>query len=337
MTNIKPNVLDAFVQRPDANIAAFLSFGNDNGLVYETAMKVAKAINPNLDDPFDVVYMTAEQIKSDPVSILMNAGTNSLMGGRRLVIIKNAADTVTAAMKEFLTENTGGFVVLFGADLNNNSSLVKLMNSADNALALGCYADDRNALVQLINTTFSSEGIKLENGVVDFLVSKLGADRKLTRSELDKLITYLGEGKLLTLDIAMMCIDDASASSRDDLVEAIFMRNPKMMAVALKKLLSEGETEVSVIRAVSAFLRKMLPATEIYDKSGNVINALAAIKPKLFFKQEARVKPCIPKWKADAIQKALNVLVQAEVGCKTTEYPPLLICERAFLQICTIR
>ncbi len=320
-----------------SNVKVFLSYGNDEGLVYESAEFIAKKINPDLNDPFNVEQLTTAQIKEDAGILYMAATSTSLMGGRKLIIVKGATDVITPAVKDYLTTDTDSFLVMFGEGLNTKSTLVALVEGSDFGIGLGCYADDIGALRQLISQMLSDNGIKFDNDTVQFLTSKLGADRKMTRSEMDKLITYIGDEKLLTIEMAQACIDDASAVSFENLTDAIYGKNPKNLSSALQKLYGEGESEIAILRIVTAFFKKLLPAYKSLEKNSSIEIAINNIKPKPFYKQADKIKAHLTKWDFVKVNRALEILLEAEANCKTTNYPVSLICERALLQIINLR
>lgn len=337
---VKLNIKDfpRFTDKIPSNIKVFLSYGNDEGLVFEASENVAKKINPDLNDAFNIEHITTDQIKSNPEAIYMAANSTSLMGGMKLIIIKEATDNFTQGIKEFLNSPSDAFIVLFGsAGLSKKSTLVQAIENASNAAALGCYADDTSSLRQLIIQTLQENQVKSSEEVVNFLISKLGADRKMTRSELDKLMTYLGEEKVLTLEAAIKCIDDASALSFENLTDAIFSKNRKEVSNSLEKLYQEGEAEIAILRIVSSYLKKFIPAYKlIYDgKSFNLDTS--KITPRLNFKQEPKIRSNAKKWSYISLNKAMDILIEAEISCKTTNHPASIICERALLQIASLK
>ncbi len=263
MTKLNYSGFEKFLSSIPSSTRVFLSYGNDEGLVFETAEAVAKKINPDLKDPFNVEYISMSQIKENAGAIYMAASSTSLMGGRKLIIIKEAGDTATAGVKDFLELNNDAFLVLFGVGLNRKSTLLQAVESSNKGAALACYADDVSALRQLIIHMLNTNNVQTNEDTISFLITKLGADRKMTRSEMNKLLTYLGDEKKLTLDMAKECIDDASTVSFERLTDAIFSRNPKAISTAIAKLYGEGESEIAILRIATSFIKKYIPAYKI--------------------------------------------------------------------------
>jgi DNA polymerase-3 subunit delta len=84
--------VDGFLRRPDPQIRAVLLFGPDAGLVRERADTVARAVCPDLRDPFRVAELTAATLAADPARLADEAAQISLMAGRRVVRLRDASD-----------------------------------------------------------------------------------------------------------------------------------------------------------------------------------------------------------------------------------------------------
>ena len=69
---------------------------------------------------------------------------------------------------------------------------------ADNAAAIACYPDNERDLEPLIRAALKSEGLSIEHDTLQMLISRLGSDRGVTRSELEKLSLYAMGDKVVT-------------------------------------------------------------------------------------------------------------------------------------------
>src|SRR5207237_769197 len=104
--------IDGFLRRPDPQIRAVLLFGPDAGLVRERADTLARAICPDLHDPFRVADLTAAVLAADPARLADEAAQISLMGGRRVVRLREASGAVAS-----LVAHRGGDSLLTRAEL----------------------------------------------------------------------------------------------------------------------------------------------------------------------------------------------------------------------------
>ena len=82
---IEPRQVEAFLKKPDPKIRGVVIYGNDDGLVAERAMALAKTVCEDLKDPFRVVDIAGDALKNDPARLADEFGAMSLMGGRRVI------------------------------------------------------------------------------------------------------------------------------------------------------------------------------------------------------------------------------------------------------------
>src|SRR5262249_48069801 len=89
---LPPARVAAFMQPPDREALAVLLFGPDAGLVSERADTVARTICPDPRDPFRVADLSAAAVAADPARLADEAAQMSLIGGRRVVRVRDAGD-----------------------------------------------------------------------------------------------------------------------------------------------------------------------------------------------------------------------------------------------------
>ena len=69
-----------------------LLYGPDMGLVRERADTLARTVCPDLRDPFRIADLNAAALGADPPRLLDETAQLSLVGGRRVVRVRGAAD-----------------------------------------------------------------------------------------------------------------------------------------------------------------------------------------------------------------------------------------------------
>src|SRR5438552_10206443 len=105
--------IGAFLQRPDREIRAVLFYGPDAGLVSERADAIARTVCPDLQDPFRVADLNGSAVAADPARLGDEVAQMSLIGGRRVVRVRDAGDRLARLFADFLETVIGdGFVVV---------------------------------------------------------------------------------------------------------------------------------------------------------------------------------------------------------------------------------
>src|SRR3954447_3690951 len=136
----------AFLRQPDPAIRAVLFYGPDAGLVRERADAVARTVCTDLRDPFRVAELTASALAADPALLADEAAQIRLMGGRRVVRVREAGDALAQLCGRFLANAPipakklgDALVIVEAGDLPGRSALRRVFDDAPDAVAIGCY------------------------------------------------------------------------------------------------------------------------------------------------------------------------------------------------------
>ena len=332
---LAPPRVGAFLAKPDAAMRAALVYGPDAGLVRERADRIATAICPDLRDAFRVADLTAAALLADPARLNDEAAALSLVGGRRVVRVREAGDAAGALFERFLADPPPGdsMVVVEGGELATRSSLRRAFESATIAVAIPCYADGRREIEELVREVLGARRVAIDSDAMGYLVGHLGGDRLASRRELEKLALFAGDGGRVGLADATQSVGDSAAMTIDDIVYAAAEGDAAALERALMRAFLEGEAPVGVLRALMRhFQRLHLVQSRIAAGAGDE-DALRSLRPPLFFKLQDRFKRQLRVWSQARATQALTVLTQAEIKAKTTGLPAEAICRDALMRI----
>jgi DNA polymerase-3 subunit delta len=323
-----------FLRRPDPEIRAVLLYGPDAGLVRERAAALARTVCPDLQDPFRVADLTGPALTADPARLADEAAQLSLMAGRRVVRVREAGDALAPLFGRFLGDAPGdALVVIEAGDLPSRSALRRVFDDSPAAAAIGCYPDSARDLADLVRETCAAQRIAIGRDAVDFLVAHLGGDRLLTRAELDKLTLYAGDGGRIGLDDARAVIADTAALSLDDALLAAAEGDAAALDRALARVFQEGESPVTVIRALLRHLQR-LHLLALRVAAGEPIDAaVRGARPPIFFKEQDSWRRQLQRWSEKRLRAALDRVAEAEFRMKLTGLPAETICREALFAL----
>ena len=334
MVRLAPSRIAAFLQRPDPGIGAALLYGPDEGLVRERAEIVARSVCPDLRDPFRVADLTAAVIAADPARLADEAAQLSLTGGRRVVRVRSAGDALAKLFAEFLGSAPGeALVVVEAGELPSRSALRRAFEAAPSAVAIGCYPDTPRDLAAVIRETLAAHRVTASRDAGRFLVEHLGSDRLLTRSELEKLALYAGEGGRVELEDARLSISDTAALELDDAIMAAAEGDAARVERVLGRVFQQGESPVSIIRALLRHLHRLHGLTARVAGGASIDEVLRSARPPIFFKQEDSFRHQLGLWTEARLRRQLDGLAKAELNMKTTGFPAETICREAMLAV----
>ena len=331
--------IERFLARPDPAIATVLVYGPDAGLVTERVRRLARHVVEDLEDPFRVSELTGEEVRIARGRLIEEAQALCLMGGRRLVRVREAGDGATEAVRDLLAlPNQAAFVLLEAGDLAGNSSLRRLIEQAPQAAALPCYRGEGTELAAQIRGLLTERGLHAPPEVLTYLQSHLGADRGVTRMEIDKLALYLADRPRapIALEDAAAVIGDASALAAEDALHAAVLGRRGACERALDRLFAEGESPVRLIRAAAGLLVRLARLEASVAAGRPVKEVVDGARPPIFFRHRDVFARALRHWRAGRIARGLAVLHNAELRCKTAGSQDALICRAALGQLAAL-
>ena len=314
-----------------------LVYGSDFGSVFETAEQIAKIITPDLKDDFCVIRLNPQKIKENKSIVLDNANAMSLMGGRKLIWIKEADNTCSFVPAEVFEQiKTDAFILMTADNLPKNSSLRNEAENHPKCLTIACYEDSEKDIIATITNCLNEQGYRASMAAMNLLKDRLTENRVATKRELEKLMTYVGERKQIEEDDVLAIVTCNTTTSFDTLCMAVAGGRQKEADEVLSLLLASGETSVGIVRILINYFNKLLLAVNAVSNREPIDIASKRILRAGQFKLESEVKRQLSIWKKEWVIRVLNLLAETEKQTKTTGYPADLMVARTILTITNV-
>lgn len=328
----------AFLRKPDPAIRVALIFGPDAGLVRERAETLGRLVCADLADPFRVAELSSSTIAADPARLADELAAIPFTGGRRLVRVRDADESVSPALTRLLQDPPpgDGFLVLEAGDLAQRSKLRTLAESSDRAAALPCYVEDEQSLAEVIHDMLRERGLTVDHDGVAFLAGQLVGDRRVARGEIDKLALYAGEQRQLTLDDVRACIGDSAALDPSAAVWAAADGDFRALDRALGRLFAEGTAPVAILRMAQRHVQRLHVVAAAQAGGKSLDAALAGLRPPVFFKEKPRFSNQVRRLSPAMLTAAMQRLIDAEADVKRSHMPDQTICARALFQLASM-
>ncbi|MGH6912438.1 MAG: DNA polymerase III subunit delta [Geminicoccales bacterium] len=334
--------IERFLRAPDPKAVAVLIYGPDDGLVRERVERLVGTVLDDPKDPFRLSELSGDGVRGDPARLVDEARALCLVGGRRVVRVRQASDQATPAVRSLLAlDRIEALVVLEAGELPGGSSLRRLIEGAPTAAALPCYRDEGRGLETLIDRLLAERGLEADAEAKDHLLRNLGADRALTRMEIDKLALYMGvtggsapSARRLALDDVLAMVGDGAALEIDDLVHAAALGDAVALERCLNRLLGEGQAPVRLARSLANHMARLHRLALQAERDGSIDRVVDQQRPPIHFRRKDSFKAELRRWSPAAAAIALERLLEAEIACKTTGFPAALLCREAALALC---
>ena len=332
--NIKPEQVDGIVKSLPQSIRGVVVYGSNEGMVSVISQRFIETVSSDIYDAFHVSYLDMSDINADVGCLYAEFNAQSLMGGRRVVVIKEASNLLTKPLKELLaSSHSDNLIVITSSSLKVKDSLATFAKDESTFYGIGCYDDRDDDVSMFVSKFIDKNGFKIEKDAFQVLCSRLSNDRKISQNELDKLITYLGNNKNIGVADILMVISDTSASSQEDLCYFLANGQVDKTLASYNRLIYEGENPVTIVRSVSYHFMRLLDCVIKMEKGETAEKVISSLRPPLIFFRKNAFLNQLKIWNRNRILKALDLLYQTERECKTTDYPSEQTASFALMRI----
>jgi DNA polymerase-3 subunit delta len=322
----------------DPKLRLVLLYGPDSGLAHERAKALVTRIAGDAADPFRVADFPASSLKDEPSRLMDEAASLSLTGGRRAVWLREATDAnAGGAIGDFLAHPMGDtLIVVEAGDLATRSNLRKLAEDSAIALAVACYHDSGEAIEDVVRATLARHRLAVSSDAIAYLADRLGNDRMVSRSELDKLALYMEGKPRVELEDAIACVGDHAALSVADAIHAAAEGDAPSLDRALAAASREGESAVGIVRQALRHFQRLHLAASAMAAGKPPAAAIAGLRPPVFKRDATRLEQQLRLWPLGQLGTALTRLLEIEAQTKSTGLPDQTICARGLLELARI-
>jgi DNA polymerase III subunit delta len=276
-------------------------------------------------DPLNEVAFAARA----PIAEVLNAlDTASLLGGRRLVIIRDADDllkeSVDALLRYIESPAPGSVLVLVAG---GRTKLDAAVSRAGARIALDAPKGRR--LVAWIRRQGTALKLKVDDRAAWALIDSVGGELRDLDASLIQLSSALGTGAQVSAADVARAFPRLADQRIYVLTDAVGDRRLPVAMTNLRRLLDQGEDPLVLLGSLAAQMRRMLRARRYADAgTGAVADALG-----------------LPSWRAERLAKqarvyreselvaAMRALAEADVEIKGGDLPPEAALERAVIKI----
>lgn len=328
---------ERFVRAPGQNISLVLLYGPDHGLVVERGGILANAVTGENSDPMQVVRLEGDAVAADPLSLVDEANTMSMFGGKRVIRLRasnmrGGSKGLTAAIQPLIdTPPIDALVIIEAGELKNSDPLVSICSGARSAMAIACYGDSERDLGSIIGELVRQAGKTIDSDAKSLLQSLAGGDRIATRGEIDKLLLYVGENARIAVEDVIASVGDTANAVVETALDGAFAGDIPLMMTALDRLRSEGtDANTLLIRALAHGWR-LAQVVELVAAKGRSGDSWKLISP--IFTRKTLIERQIAQWRPDTLLRHVGVLSDAIRSARIAPRLADAVMDRAMLGI----
>jgi DNA polymerase-3 subunit delta len=293
---IKNHEADRFLRSRRPDVWLYLFCGPDAGLVAERAQVVIRSAVADPRDPFQLLRLDGDVIAADPGKLSDEANTIGLFGGSRCIHIDCGSKNFANALEPLIERPPSDCTIVISAgDMKSDAPLRRLVARYPSGAAVECYSDTTKQLEQIVDEEMKLAGMSIAPGAREFLVSHLGADRLITRSEIEKLILYTHGQDSVSEQQVEAIIADAAALSVDEAIFVAFTGDYQAATEAGYKTLAHFDPGVFigfVLRHVLLLHRLRIDV----DKGAAIENVIERLPRNYFGPKKAQTAKQLRTW-----------------------------------------
>lgn len=334
MVAVKAAQAEAFLSNLKSPTVAWLLYGSDAGLVSERAASLAERLARNESPPGEIVRMDDSDLEHDPDRFSVELLMVPMFGGRKIVRATAGRRLNAALLKPILSEPAlPAFLIVEAGNLRPDDSLRQMFERPPHAAAIACFADDTRDLDAVVRQVLEAHSLEIKPDARELLISKLGADRVLSRGEVEKLALFCMGGDEITAEDVEAIVGDASELTMDRIVSAAALGNGIRATLELDRTLSAGESAQTVISALQRHFQRLHRFRLAIEAGQSTEDVLKQTRPPLHFKARDAIAAELRLWTVPLLAAALSDISAAQKAARLTTVLESQIAERLIMKI----
>ena len=313
-------------------LSAVLLFGADAGLVLERAQHLAKSLTAR--DQGEILQFEDSDLEGDSDRLSTELQTMPMFGGRKVIRARTGRRITTNLLKP-LIEGPGlqGFLIVEAGELRADEPLRKLFEASPIAAAVACFTDDEGGLETLATRVLKGHGLSISPDVLALLVARLGADRALSRGEVEKLALYVHGRRTVEADDVEAIVGDASELRLDRIPEAAASGDASRAVGDADRMVASGEGAQSVLLATQRYFLRLHRLRAAIDQGRSADEAIRSLRPPVHFKAQPILTGQARNWSAAKLNAALSEIATTVKACRQTGALDEILTERLLLRL----
>jgi DNA polymerase-3 subunit delta len=310
MVAYKSSAVASFVKSPKPDCRAVLVYGPDAGLVAERATALAQVFARSGQGQTEIVRLDDRDLGEDPARLEVELRTAPMFAAQSVVRVTAGPKLDVPSLKALLATAFDNPLIVEAGNLRPDSGLRKLFESHKSAAALPCYGDERS-LSALIDAELADAGLSIDKETRDYLMTRLGADHALSRSEVAKLALYAQGSRSVSHDDIEAIVGDAAETALENFVYATSGGDAKAALSELQRLAAAGTDQSAALSALGRHFTQLHRVASAQAGGGNLEDAVKSLKPRPHFKREPLFLAHCRKWGAARLAHALPLIQEA--------------------------
>ena len=302
------------------NYNLFLIYGENEGLKKEIIQTLKKKFLGNIEN-YD-----EGQIISNNELFYEKLFNKSLFEKEKIIILNRCSEKIYEVIEKIIDKKISDIKIILNANaLETKSKLRNLFEKKKELIIIPTYKDTSIVLAEIAKKFFYNYKISISQETINLLISRCNGDRGHLKSELDKILIYMGNKKNINLEEIYKLTNLAENFSINELVDTSLSKNSQKTSEILNESNYKSEDGILILRT---FLQKAKRLLSLYERQNGNVNFDSLIndyKPPIFWKDKPIVKRHLENWSKSKIKDLIVNINKTEVFLKKNSSVSLML------------
>ncbi|MBX9591752.1 MAG: DNA polymerase III subunit delta [Hyphomonadaceae bacterium] len=332
MVAVKAHQAEAFLKALERVPPAVLFYGSDAGLVSERAASLARRLAER--EGGEVLRLDDADLETEPARISIELRTVAMFGGRKIVRATAGRRINANALKPLVEAGEmEGFLIVEAGNLRPDEGLRALFEKASGAAAVACFPDEARDLDAMVGEVLRAAGVEIAPEARKLLLTRLGADRALSRAEVEKLALFARGGARIGEADVEAVVGDAAELALDRIVLAAGSGRGADAVTECDRIVAAGESAQGVIAALQRHFLRLHRLRSGHDAGRSLDEVMRALRPAPHFKQKAEIEQQCRNWDLARLNAALARIGDAALAARRNSALESTLAEHLLLEL----
>ncbi len=255
-----------------------------------------------------------------------------LFASRRMILIREAdklQKPLLPVLLKFLSKPTQDvFVILETEAFNRNTNFYKEVDASGVMLDVPELKpkDKVSALLGVLREKAATSGKTIDPQVCNLMLNQLGTDQALLHNELEKVICYVGDRKIITAEDVRSICGSVPQETIWQFGDALFKKEAPAALKMVHGLLSDGTHFLSLLRQIRSQFQTKYQVCSILASGGSSADIEKQFPYMKGFVLETNVRMA-QGYGLEGFKKAMIAIDEAELAAKNSQVSPELSAE----------
>ncbi len=289
---------------------SFLFYGPNFGKLDSASNHILNSKKREINDYETIHIYTEELKKGDFLKIYRSAIEPNLFGLPKAYIISLTSEKHNKEIISFLDcANENCLIIIKSEQLPPKSSLRMFCEKSNDSIVVPCYEETNFEKNQLISNCFKKEDINITEIDIQNISDLLPDERSSIIQEIEKLLIVLKSNRVKNFDNSFFAyLSEFTNGDLTRFINKVCLGEIRSFTKEFNTVTDFGKDNIKLMTLMTDHLFKILIVKQKIREGHTLRDAVATLKPKIFFKYLDSFNKQVSKFKEDQLYNCIKRL-----------------------------